>query len=305
MVNRALSYLAQDPGNPVICDQPFFLFLHLFDAHYPYEPQWPFDTAFVPSYRPDIRRLSGSHPYSQDKNLSPDELFEIVALYDGEIAYTDYELGRFFEHLEELGLYDSSMIIVMADHGEGFLEHGLMNHGNSVYEELVRVPLIMRFPGGRFAGRRIDTPVQLIDVTPTILEHIGEKPAAISQGSSLLELMGPGNQAPRFTYSSEGYAACIRTDSWKLIVNPPNRSQVIPRALTAEYELYDLSKDPAEQSNLASVHTDRVQSMARALRRLDENNKELRRKLRATLEIHSLELTEDEKKQLKALGYIQ
>ena len=214
MVDHALKYLARDPANPVICEQPFFLFLHLFDAHYPSEPPWPFDTAFVSSVRPDIRQISGSHPLSQDKNLSPEELFEVVALYDGEIAYTDYVLGRLFQHLEELGLYDSSLIIVIGDHGEGFLEHGLMNHGNSVYEELVRVPLIMRFPGGRFAGRRVNTPVQLIDITPTILEQVGGKTAAISQGSSLIDLIRPGSPRPRFIYSSDGYAACIRTDSW-------------------------------------------------------------------------------------------
>jgi arylsulfatase A-like enzyme len=304
MVDRALEWLAKDPSHPVVREEPFFLFLHLFDAHHPYEPPWPFDTAYVPAYRPNIRKISHSHPYAQDKNLTAEELSEIVALYDGEIAYADFAIGRFFDNLEELGLYDSSLIVVFGDHGEGFLEHGLMNHGNSVYEELIRIPLLMRLPKGRSAGKIVKEPVQLIDVAPTILKEVGLQASPVMQGSFLFDpLQGDGSR--RIAYVSGAYAACVRTRSWKLIENPRSRFETIPRALQVEYELYDLGEDPDEQKNLAAELPDRVTSMADTLRGLDEENRALRQRIREALEVRPLELTEEQERELRALGYIQ
>ena len=304
MVDHALEWLAQDPGRPVVREQPVFLFLHLFDVHHPYEPPWPFDTAYVPAYRPNIRDISRSHPYEQDKELSTEELSEVVALYDGEIAYADFEIGRFLDELAALDLYDSSLIVVFGDHGEGFLEHGLMNHGNSVYDELIRIPLLIRFPRARHAGRRVEEPVQLIDVTPTILREVGVEPLPVMQGSLLLDTL-PATDSRRSAYASEAFAACLRTSSWKLIENPPSRFEKIPRAIRAEYELYDLKKDPKEQNNLAAALPDRVQSMARTLGVIAKDNRALRMRMRKALKVRELELTEDQVRELKALGYIQ
>ncbi len=304
MVDRALEWLAQDPGRPAVLPRPFFLFLHLFDAHHPYEPPWPFDTAYVPAYRPNIRDISRSHPYEQDKELSTEELSEVVALYDGEIAYADFAIGRFLDELAALGLYDSSLIVVFGDHGEGFLEHGLMNHGNSVYDELIRIPLLIRFPRARHAGRRVEEPVQLIDVTPTILREVGVEPLPAMQGSLLLDPL-PATGSRRFAYASEAFAACLRTSSWKLIENPPSRFEKIPRAIRMEYELYDLKEDPKEQNNLAAALPDRVESMARTLGVIAEDNRALRMRMRKALNVRELELTEDQVRELKALGYIQ
>ncbi len=304
MVDRALEWLAQNPSKPVIRTQPFFLFLHLFDAHHPYQPPWPFDTAYAPAYRSNIREISRSHPYEQDKDLSAEELTEVVALYDGEIAYADFAIGRFLDELEVLGLYHSSLIVVLGDHGEGFLEHGLMNHGNSVYDELIRIPLMVRFPGARHAGERIGEPVQLIDVTPTILEEVGMMPQPSMQGALLLDPL-PATGSRHFAYASEAFAACLRTSSWKLIENPPSRFEKIPRAKRVKYELYDLEEDPTEQNNLAAALPDRVGSMARKLHALDQENRELRKRIRETLDVKELELTEQQERELRSLGYIQ
>ena len=304
MVDRALEWLAQDPNRPVVRDQPFFLFLHLFDAHHPYEPPWPFDTAYVPAYGPNIQEISRSHPYAQDKKLTTEERSEVVALYDGEIAYTDFAVGRFLDELNVLGLYDSSLIVVFGDHGEGFLEHGLMNHGNSVYDELIRVPLLVRFPRARHAGRRVEEPAQLIDVTPTILKEVGIAPLPAMQGSFLLD--PPQTTASRrFAYASEAFAACLRTSSWKLIENPPSRFERIPRAKQAKYELYDLNEDPTEQNNLAGALPDRAESMARSLHAIDQENRKLRARIREALNVREIELTEEQERELRSLGYIQ
>ena len=304
MVDRALEWLAGDPSEPAIRDQPFFLFLHLFDAHHPYEPPWPFDTAYVPHYRSDLRELSQTHPYTQEKDLTDEELAEVVALYDGEIAYADFAIGRFFDALRELGLYDEALIVVFGDHGEGFLEHGLMNHGNSVYEELIRVPLLLRLPGGRSGGERVDAPVQLIDIAPTILQALELEPPPMMQGTSLFNpVLRDGS--PRFAYVSEAYAACIRTDSWKVIENPKSRAKTIPRALDVDYELYHLTVDRREQKNLALEQTERLASMTEVLHRLAQENQELRRQIREDLDVHELELSEEQERELRALGYVQ
>lgn len=304
LVDRALEWLAVDPHEPAVRDQPFFLFLHLFDAHHPYEPPWPFDTAYVKDYRPNLRELSRTHPYTQEKDLTAEELAEVVALYDGEIAYADFAMGRFFDALRELGLYDNSLIVVFGDHGEGFLEHGLMNHGNSVYEELIRVPLLVKLPGARSVERRIEGPVQLIDIAPTILHELGLGSATAMQGTSLFEpVLRDGSR--RFAYVSEAYASCVRTDSWKVIENPESRSQTIPRALDVDYELYNLAEDPEEQNNLALEYPERVASMTEFLHRIDETNHELRRQIREDLNVRELDLSEEQERELKALGYVQ
>jgi arylsulfatase A-like enzyme len=225
-------------------------------------------------------------------------------LYDGEIAYADFAIGRFLDELDALGLYDSSLIVVFGDHGEGFLEHGLMNHGNSVYDELIRVPLLMRFPGGGSAGTSIEEPVQLIDVTPTILNEVGIRPLTGMQGSPLLDAAST-NGSRRFAYASEGFAACLRTSSWKLIENPPSRSEKIPRAKRVRYELYDLGEDPKELNNLAATMLDRVESMARTLGVIDEENRSLRSRIRDALDVKQVELTEEQERELRSLGYIQ
>jgi arylsulfatase A-like enzyme len=305
MVHQALEWLAGDPVRPTVDRRPFFIFLHLFDPHHTYEPPWPFDTAFLASYRENILELSASHPFDQEKDLSPDELFEVVALYDGEIAYTDWAVGRFFDELRKLGLYDNTLIAVMGDHGEGFLEHGLMNHGNSVYEELARIPLILRFPDGRFRGRRVRFPVQLIDLTPTILDYLGEEQPAIAQGSSLLAGIETEQPAAHQVFTYVGYAESIREGSWKLIRNPPYRTKLIPRSATTTYELFDLAEDPEETKNLAAENPEEVERLVRAMERMDEVNQEIGDRINAELDVQPTELTEEQKERLRALGYIQ
>ena len=304
MVDHALEWLARDPAAPVLPEKPFFLFLHLFDAHHPYEPPWPFDTAYISRYRSNIRELSETHPYEQDQHLTDEELAEVVALYDGEIAYADFALGRLFDALRKLGLYEDALIVVFGDHGEGFLEHGLMNHGNSVYEELIHVPLLLRLPGGRSGGTKIAEPVQLIDITPTILQELGLKPNPKMQGTPLLNPLLPDGSR-RFAFVSEAYASCIRTETWKAIENPESRAQTIPRALDVDYELYDLTDDPGEQTNLASEQGERLASMTEVLHRIVQENQRLRQQVREELGVEQIELSEEQERELRALGYVQ
>jgi len=179
-----------------------------------------------------------------------------------------------------------------------------MNHGNSVYEELIKVPLLVRLPGARSAGERIETPVQLIDIAPTILQELGLLATPLMQGTYLFDPVLPDGSR-RFVYVSEAYAACVRTDSWKAIENPESRLSTIPRALDVDFELYDLAADPGEQHNLAREDPERLTSMIEFLRRLEEGNQALRRQIRESLDVRELELSEEQERELRALGYLQ
>ena len=149
--------------------QPFFLYLHVVDPHFPYQPPPPFDSRF-----PRSRAVPA--------NMS-------VGRYDGEIAFVDAQFGRITELLGQRGLNDRSMTIFTSDHGEELWERGRLGHGSTLYEEVVRVPLLIRFPQGRFAGIRVAARTSLTDVFPTVLHALGESPGERLDGRDLAPLI--------------------------------------------------------------------------------------------------------------------
>ena len=167
VVDAALTQLAKNRG------QSHFLFMHLLDPHWPYLPPREFIERFGARPR-DISDLQDLIAHSKPPP-SDRETQEIIQLYDGEIAYTDQELGRFFAELKMLGLYEDSMIIVTADHGEAFYEHGHWQHSQTLYDEVVRIPLIVKWPGGG-AGSRVASLVSQVDIFPSLLEAAGIEP---------------------------------------------------------------------------------------------------------------------------------
>jgi len=151
-------------------NENFFLFLHYWDCHFDYIPPAPYDRKFDPDYRgPENGRDILQRMSDIAKGISVMDLAHMMALYDGEIAHTDEHVGKVLQLLQDLGLSEKTLVIVLSDHGEGFLEHGLLGHGNSVYEELLHVPLIMRLPGVIPAGKRIVGNVSHVDLMPTAL----------------------------------------------------------------------------------------------------------------------------------------
>jgi len=154
--------------------EPFFLVMHYFDPHLTYDAPAPFDTRFEPDTQPGVPRGFGSaqevHAL-RDGSLSIDDRRKqsLVARYDGEIAYTDEQFGRLRAELERLGHWERTLVVVVGDHGEEFWDHGGFEHGHSHQRELLRVPLIVRRPGGAAASRH-DERVRQIDIAPTILE---------------------------------------------------------------------------------------------------------------------------------------
>ena len=205
--------------------QPFFLWVHYFDPHYPYTPPPPFD-----QIEPDdcgdcgdgglqtIRKLKAE----PNPDVSPAQLGRLIQYYDGEVAFTDRELGRLLEALRRGGLDQNTLIVVVGNHGESFGEHGHWLHGGSLYGSEVRVPLLMRLPGRLPSGRVVDAVAQQIDLVPTILDLLGLPVPPRVEGRSLLSVIrgeDPGND--RFAVAELGSrtAVSVVTRDWRLLKN--------------------------------------------------------------------------------------
>jgi len=246
VVDAALRWLDERRGFPT------FLYVHTMDPHVPYTPPPPFDQKFEPHPTPD-------HP-GQDPRFDfkePLDRDRLMAQYDGEIAYGDQEFGRFLRELRNRGLYDRALIVFMADHGEEFEDHGKWLHGRSVFDELVRVPLIVKFPGGKDAGRRVAQQVQTVDVLPTVLEQFGlpvPAPPAIAGRPLQPVLSAALPEVPAVSeISHRGFVAHgMRT----------TENKYVRRFSPEDDELFfDLRKDPREQVNVIDQNRERARAM--------------------------------------------
>ncbi|MFT3927571.1 MAG: sulfatase-like hydrolase/transferase [Myxococcales bacterium] len=167
----------------------------------------------------------------------------LEALYDSEISYHDVHFRAILTALEKRKLADDTMVVVVADHGEEFWDHGSVGHGHSVYEELLRIPMVMRVPGLTTRAETIKTSAGLVDVMPTVLDALGEPiPSELSGHSLLKELSGSGSDAPQVTVSGfmDGWRTVV-IDGMKLIQRTERRLM-----------LHDLAIDPHEQTDVAS-----------------------------------------------------
>lgn len=228
-------------------DRPFFLYVHAIDPHVPYRPPQSYLQIYDPDpYRGPVDFSRSATLLEQIKTgalrLNQRDRERLMALYDGEVSYQDAQLAAILDGLAERGLDDDTMVIITADHGEEFWEHGSVGHGHSLYEELVRVPLIVRIPGLNPAPRRIEAPVGLVDVMPTILEVLGEPIPDDMTGRSFWNVLLQGDEeAPSATVAGfMQYWRSIATGRFKMIARPGNR-----------IALYDLAHDPSEQQNVA------------------------------------------------------
>ena len=265
--DAALSWL----GAQVTAGRDVFLFLHLFEPHWPYDPPQGYALRFLPG-RYQLTTLS--RPVHIDRRLSvnrltPAERDEYVARYDGEIVVADRLVGRLLDAIEDLGIAESTVLVVLSDHGETLFEREwTMDHGTRPYDEQARVPLILHLPGDRSAGVRVPDQVSLVDVLPTVADLIGLSPPEGVQGRSLLPLADNPDAdrpvLPAFTtarpepqrvphihapLSSRGLVCALRLPGLKLVEFPMSRDRW-------HAELFDLASDPGEQTNLAKARFD-------------------------------------------------
>lgn len=179
-------------------EAPLFLFLHLFDVHDPYVSPAPFGTRFDPRYEGPIdgRRVTASNSLVRP-GMDPRDLENLVARYDGGIAWVDSQVGRLLDRLDELGLAEDTLVVVTSDHGEEFFEHGGKTHRGSVYPEVLSVPLLVRWPARIAPGTVVAGTAGLVDIVPTVAAAVGVDHGAPTGGRDLLPLIAAGRVPQR------------------------------------------------------------------------------------------------------------
>ncbi len=258
-VERALAWI--DDGREADADAPCFVFLHTYDVHN-YVATADDRRRFVaPSFRSFLatKRNLGKFLQRNDKqvceNMGDRDWVYATARYDAAVATADRTLGRFVDGLAERGMLDDTLLIVTSDHGEEFGEHGRSGHGYTVYDENVRVPLILRHPPSLPAAR-VPAQVPLVDVAPTVVDLLGLEPPSSWQGRTLAPLLdGDGPSRPAFVSDTHVPHLALRDDGFKYFLS----------SMRPHEHLYDLSSDPRERKNVVASHEERA---AEALDRL-------------------------------------
>jgi arylsulfatase A-like enzyme len=239
-------------------DRPFFLFINYMDAHWPYLPPPPYDTLFPGK----DESFTLAHYFElmekvlkQQRKIRPEEYRHLISQYDGGIAYLDSQIGNLIVELKKLGLYDNTLIIITSDHGEAFGERDLIEHGISVYQDLVHIPLIIRYPNARHK-MVVQDAVSVVDILPTVMEVLGEEIPTGYPGRSLTKI-APGK---RPIVISEEFPKGVAVN-WHQRFNKTSRAVYSGTfkyisSTSGERELYDLSQDPNETNNLCNENDD-------------------------------------------------
>ena len=249
-------------------DRPIFAYLHFLEAHWPYKPRRRHVAMFGGNRDTNHFREYSARDYGKfrraisrkEVTLTDDHLEQMIQMYDGAVRRLDGKLKIILAMLAEFGLRDQTAVIVTADHGEEFMEHGLIGHGQSLYNELTHVPLVASIPGMPGDERRSD-PVSLVDLPYTLLRIAGidvEPP-----GRNLLHCGDTDKQVFAELSTRRRYIQTIHTPDWKLhrryIFDPVPKEeekatpweQVLGVPHRTKFELYDMNSDPREQNNLA------------------------------------------------------
>ncbi len=302
---------------------PMLLYMHSVDPHEEYEPEPPYlerfaDPARHEQFRREWKELLASRPpipglYVTQENFDRTgiDAASFIAhgsnLYDADVLANDDQLARLWEKLQQDGWGDDLVLVFTSDHGEEFFEHGGTSHGYSLYEEMIRIPLLIYAPGLLPEGKRITEPVRSVDVFPTLCELLGITVPDGLEGTSLMPLIRGEPVATPAIFSEHredpvvrrmgqgsGNMVAVRSGHWKLVLNLLG-SQLLDRP---RVELYDLAADPREKQDVAAANPDVVRELeARALSFAGEQWEDA--DLRETAELAPEVLD-----QLRALGYV-
>jgi arylsulfatase A-like enzyme len=291
ITDEAINFLTNQKGK-----QPFFLYLHYMDTHSPYYTHDTLDADFTdPRYKGP---LTGDH-WQLDEILSgkyiptKKDIQHLIDLYDQELLYFNHHLRKLIEHSEGLGFLDNSIVIFVSDHGEEFFDHGQVLHGYTIYEEQLRVPLIIYIP--ERLPKMVKGITRHVDVLQTILELLHIQEPKHLQGRSLLPQMN-GQKVKKVPVFAQAQLRAVKTvqaqsarfENWKII------QHIIPEK---HVELYNLQQDPEELQNCAVNETNRTRKMQNELaifmKSLPDEQGEV------------VTLTPKEIEVLRSLGYIE
>jgi arylsulfatase A-like enzyme len=282
-------------------DRPFFLFLHYFDVHYDYVPPEELWRRFDPDYQGSLRGENYRRNDAIHRGMDPRELSHVVARYDGEVLFTDRHIGAVIDALERKGLKDDTLVVITSDHGEEFFEHGNKGHGQTLMDETLLVPLIVRLPGRIPSGLRLREQVRHLDIAPTVLSLAGLKSEL--PGQDLEPALTGGGRVPPL-----GAVSVLRRSGDWLSFREPGFKYVVHRAPSGETELlYDLTRDPGEKEPRgadASGSGPSVESILRLRSELDREERFADALRGGKISPDAgVELPEDVLERLRALGY--
>ncbi len=293
---KAQTWLSQNS------DQKFFLFLHTYDIHHPYDPPQPYSEIFQDDYKPDGDPIQRKAPSILNRmDLSENDYTYLSNLYDGEIRRTDFNLNQFFNHLQISGtLPENTIIVILSDHGESLGERHYLGH-QQLYNVQLKIPVLIAFPGT--PGKLIDGPLESIDLMPTLLHLFGLEIPYGAMGRNLLTNIFHNRKLPlQRNRISEQNGKAIQTETgWKLILRPNPEND----------EFYDMTGDPEEVQNRLNQNREDMEKLRNDFIHSTGHSSE---SLREPLEIksyigldHLIAKPQDQKlnDQLKKLGYIE
>jgi len=283
--------------------QPFFLVLHYFDPHLAYAPPPDLALPFTLKYQGKMKPpFNPSEPElekiqkGQIKFSKEDQSF-IEGLYNGELNYVDFAIGRFFDYLKFANLYDQSLIILTSDHGEEFWDHNSFEHGHSLYQELLQVPLIVRLPGGENKGLVIKERVSQVDIAGSVLACLRIESLLRPNGKSFISMPG----AVVKPMASRAIIAELNRIGDPLQALYRNEYKLILNRTTAKIQVYNLAVDPQEKNNLFGKKeafppemVDQFKGVAAGIAKQESEKKPLP----AKLDPNTIQ-------KLKALGYLK
>ncbi len=277
----------------------FFLWVHYIEPHIPYGDEWALPVPAKAGYSGKLQPGFNDNYLvaAGDLSLSPEDVSYLEYLYDHDLAFLDRQIGGLFEFLRERQLWEKTIIIISADHGEQFMEHGHLGHGFNLYQEDIRVPLLIKL-AGKSEPRMVPEPVQLLDLGPTILDLLGLPIPAIFEGKSLKPLLegkpGLGDE--------NIYSACnlFGEPSYSL---RKNNHLLVYYAFSGRAELYDLSSDPENKSDLSAQSPELSGRMLEELKQMILNHQAEREKNRAGET--KIKLRPEDVEKLRALGYVK
>ena len=295
----AIKYLEKFSGEKV------FLWIHYLEPHLPYRDPW------VPIV--DIKGYSGRFRYQLDYinankvllkkiKLTEEEKEHIKFLYDQDIKYVDEQIGNLFKYLKDKGLWDRALIIITADHGEELFEHNSIHHGQTLYQEVVRVPLLIKFPYQNFQ-QVIDYPVQLLDLAPTILDYLGYPIPEQMQGRSLMPLISGGKVEEQDR--EQIYSTCLLFKKEPVSSLRDKRYTFIYHYTTGKLELYDRLVDYWEQNNIAEERPDLTRKYLKTILSIKSTNQKLSPKYSEEWSEKQIKKIPIDIQRLRALGYIK
>ncbi len=282
-------------------DRPYFLFVHLWDVHYDFIPPAPYDRMFDPDYSGSIDGRNFMGRPEVHARMEKRDLDHVLALYDGEIRFTDDILGQILDGLRAKGMLDNTLVIVTADHGEEFFEHGSKGHQKTLFDEVVKVPLVMHWPGVLPAGRTVADQVRLVDILPSALAASGARKRPTTAGRDILPLARGETLAPTSAllelHADKREFRALRTRELKVI-----RYGRRPDGRELPNQAYALAGDPRELTPLQETSTERIGAAFGQLDTALESARALRNYLgaRAT----SADIDPELERKLRETGYL-